>query len=393
MNFHQHSGDDRELDRLLEQAAWPEPSAEQIDRLRARWRAIVRSRRRQRVGAACAVAATLLVAATIFAVRSVDSQPKPIARQEAADGANGMRADSSSSPPATSIQPTQGNAKLDSAVVESREPNLYERALLARKAVERRKEEPNTPRQEPHATTVEQLVAALANDPRADVEAQLALASRHLARSERRLWEMAASADARQRRGAAIVLSRIGTPRSLNVLMNLTRYPDTHPAAVAGLCRLAAASDLANLASVEVDPPLRREVLAALLERQSQEAVGMYLQFVRSPDHRADALAAAAKVEQPPVDVLVGYLESPQKSTRLAAAQALARLGDVDLPERLSASALGGVGRQEALVALLLSRSAQAASFLSRARADLYLVASIYAAEQEAHSLTLAEQR
>ena len=204
---------------------------------------------------------------------------------------------------------------------------------------------------------------------------------------------MAHHGDPRERRGAAIALSRIGTPRSLNVLVDLTRDPLTHAAAVSGLCRLGRAVDLASLATVEADSKLRRKLLATLLERQTEESVGLLLDFVRSPGFRADALAAAETVEQPPVDLLVGFLESPQKSTRLAAAQALGRLPDVDLPERLSGSALGGIGRQEALVALLLSPNAQAASFLNQARQDLYLVASVHAAEQELHSLEIPERR
>jgi hypothetical protein len=52
-----------------------------------------------------------------------------------------------------------------------------------------------------------------------------------------------------------------------------------------------------------------------------------------------------------------------------------------------------GIGRQEALVALLLSSNAQAADILSRARHDLYLVASVQAAEFELHLLSNSERR
>jgi hypothetical protein len=257
-----------------------------------------------------------------------------------------------------------------------RDPNLYEQVLLIR-AFPRR-----------GSKGIEELVAALAKDPRTDIEKHLASLRRHSARLERQLWKVARQGQEAERVGAARLLARVGTSRSVPVLMELAGEPATHEPAVLGLARLGGDRDLAELAAIEPDAALRRQLLALLLARGTSEAVARYLNFISVPGSRAEALDVLAGTERPPADVLLAYLESPQGSTRTAAALALSRISDPAVVERLC-DFVWTIGRQEAIVALLLNRSRQAAGCVNQARSNLYLVASVRAAERQLASLQI----
>ena len=206
-------------------------------------------------------------------------------------------------------------------------------------------------------------------------------------RCEPKLW-----AAVRQNRGfartaAAELLARIATERSLPVLVELAQANDTHSAAVAGLVRLANPRDLAVLAANEPDAGLRRRLLAALVEWGTSESIGLYLNFVERADTSRDALVAIGDVRQPPKDILLAYLRAPNVAQRQAAALVLGRIADPQLALALAAAVEDAGIRKEALVALLLNPTPQAAEALREARQNLYLVASVRAAESELHGL------
>jgi hypothetical protein len=398
MKSDKQPGDESDLDRLLGQARWPEPRDEQIARLGERWQAIVRRRRRLMYGA-LAMAASLLVIVGILASRDRGTLPQSIAGADrAADTVTAENPAVIQSPrpipstPQVAIS-TDIPSKPARWSVESRDANLYERVLLTR-ALNRPKLSRRRPaKAEPDTSPLEELLAVIARDPKADVEVRLVLLLRDLARYEPALWDAARGADADRRLAAAKIVARIGTARSLPILTELMNDPATHAAAILGLGRLVGVPDLMRLVTVEPDAELRRDLLRTLLARRTEESIKLYLDFVNEPRFRPDALLAAATMTDPPVDLLLAFLESPQKSLRLSAAQALGRLPDAEIAQRLSESVFHGVGRQEALVALLLSPSAQAAGFLNQARQNLYLVASVQAAEQQLHALTILERR
>jgi HEAT repeat protein len=244
------------------------------------------------------------------------------------------------------------------------------------------------PKRAPGEVSVDELIARLGERHDADVAAGLADLQADLPGSEQMLWDAVRQAEGKRRLGAARLLARIGTHRSLGVLIELAGDSLTHEAAVLGLARLAAAPEVARLAASEPDPRLRQHLLAGLLARRTSESTGYYLGLVQQPRTRSDALAAVVAMDDPPAEMLLDYLDSPQSSLRLAAAQALSRLADPAVAERLCQS-LGGIGRQEALMALLLSSSDQAADCLRHARQNIYLMAAVQAAEQQLYSLDL----
>jgi hypothetical protein len=277
--------------------------------------------------------------------------------------------------------PAQPAAASERRTVVSRDPNAYERVVLSH-LMPKRKQLSRTAQQ----ALVEELIAALASDADADIEERLSSLPSNPARCEAQLASAVRQGPPERRLGAARLLSRTGTRRSVPVLVELTADPAARDAAVVGLGRLVADRDLAQLASQTRDLELRGRLLRALLERRTPESVALYLEFVNGTATQAKALEVVAQIENPPADQLLVYLDNPQNSLRLAAALALSRLSDPTVVERLCAS-VWGIGRREVLIALLLSRSKEAAGCVQHARENLYLVASLQAAEQQLDSL------
>ncbi len=376
MERDQSFASDPELDRLLGQAKWPEPRPEEIRRLRGYWQT-ARRRRARRLYAVCAVAATLLMTVGIRAWRSPQESPKAIATHAAFEPSTGHSATVASESPSVSA----------GDLFAARDPNLYERVVMMGAPRERVAKSRTATKRPPIERTIDELIAILITDPSDDITDWLPVGERDLARCERMLWGIIESASDDRRLAATRVLVQLATPRSMPILMGLANDLATHDVAVLGLARLVSTAELARLASIDPDAKLRQILLGKLLERRTLEAVGLYLSFVDSQDSRALALAAIANMADPPVDYLLSFIESPQRSLRLAAARTLAQLPGPEVARRLSELALDGVGRQEALIALLLSHNSQANNFLNHARRDLYLVASVHAAEQQLLSL------
>jgi hypothetical protein len=242
------------------------------------------------------------------------------------------------------------------------------------------------------------------SEPRAEPPPQTSLAWRALAaaaaaklqpqpeRYEPALWKILqveseagrAPAQASPRRlAAARLLSQLSTPRSSVVLRELAAAPDCHAAAIVGLARVADEPLCLELIDSEPRPELQRLLLSSLLGRGGDSAVRSFLEFVDDPAWTALALAAARETARPPVDSLFAVLEGPQVSLREAAAKTLGNLADPSVPRGLAQHVVNNVSRREALVGLLFSHSPASASFLRRARQDLYLAATVQAVESD----------
>ena len=123
----EHTTPDDALDRLLAQAEWPEPAAEQVERLRAQWssaRLAQRRRRRLLVIATVAAAASVLWLVAIVGRRAIEAPSLPaveIAQQQ----------DQQTVPPAQA-EPAGPRSEVMQThrVAMVREPTLYERAII-----------------------------------------------------------------------------------------------------------------------------------------------------------------------------------------------------------------------------------------------------------------------
>jgi hypothetical protein len=394
------SNDESELDRLLGQAQWPQPRFEQMARLRDRWRAMVRRRQRRRRYGSLAVAASMLIAFGILIGRnSITEVRVPTITDRAATTSAMKETTPEAAPPQTAAAPpgraisNAATVKSDPQLTASRDPNDYERLILTQAFSSGRRRGRVEPKLPTPDSTLDQLLAAEAlNDLGPKASDNLALLMERVQndapRYESLLWEIIAREQGDRRSNAVRLLARIGTARSLPLLVGLTNARATHEAAIFGVGRLASNGELARLASADPDLTTRRTLMTMLLERRGAEAIALYLDLVGRKQTQSEALDALSRMADPPLDVLFGFLESPRKSSRLAAAQALAQLPGPEVANRLGEFVFRDIGRQEAMVALLLSRSEQADRFLERARHDLYLVAAVHAAEYQIHSLT-----
>lgn len=213
-------------------------------------------------------------------------------------------------------------------------------------------------------------------------------------RHEQRLMHFVAQAGGERQMAAVWLLAEIGSWKSVPMLRDLSRWPAAHAAAVRGLARLDSPSVLSQLIKAETDPPLRRDLLAALAVRNSREAVDRFLSFIRDPTMTEAALAAldtlvaanetlSDPVPQPIVGLYFEALAGPDVERRRAAARVLGRLDGPEITRRLVDLALNSACRQEAMLALVASSGDEAASFVATARQDVYLLASVRVAENQ----------
>jgi hypothetical protein len=329
------------------------------------------------VSTALALAASLLVVAGIVVWQQAQG-PEPIARRPQAK--KPAQAQQATRPAVPIVAPAPRPPEL------VRDPTLLEQVVLAGR-FPRAKPARIAARKPPRGpASLADLVAAAAAGDVFALSVRVGQLRVDPERHEAQLAAVARAPDNAWRLPAARLLARLGTPRSLVALADLVADPLTAPAALEGLARLATSRDLARRAAAEPNPRHRISLIAALLARRSDDSTALYLALVDDRRTRPEALAAVGRLADPPSEPLLRFLESPRGAQRLAAAQALSRVPDPAVAERLC-QALGGIGRQEALVALLLSTSDQAARCLDHARTDIYLVAAVHAAEQQLHHL------
>jgi len=173
----------------------------------------------------------------------------------------------------------------------------------------------------------------------------------------------------------------VGTAGSVPLLLELSRQPEAHAAAVRALGRLADSETLGRLAAEEPNADLQQELLAALVSRQDARSVAVYLALAAQPQTQQAALAALGRVDRPPVERLFQFLASPKREQRTAAAVALSKLDDPEVAKRLIRMVVHEGNRQEPLLALVASRQRDASSFVSLARRDPLLIGSVRSIE------------
>ena len=342
---------DPELDALLEQARWPEPSPQAVNRLRNRWGELSEAgpRRVLRIGWTVAAAAVLVLAVgvTWFLLTQGGQVSPTLVVQKPVE------------PPAlkhTSLPPDQVPPSPSQKIVP-RAPTPRE--TLAVLAV--------SPAVDAKAIVREALDAAA----RDDVPAAVALLrSLRLSGAERELSVALATTHELPRRRAAVrLLSETGTPSSLPLLTRLAKDPKFSAVAMPGVARLGGTDALLALARAP-HPDSRREAIGALLKLHDKPATSEFLAMVLDDTRRDDALAALHASAAPPVEQLIANLDHPQVDRRFAAAKALGSLCDrADVGKTLRRMVNQNDRRREALAALLSCPSREAATFIDAARA------------------------
>jgi hypothetical protein len=400
------SGDS--LDHLLSEARWPAVPQPTVARVAQHWNKVWETRRRREVLmrrlAALGLAATLLGAATIGWFR-----PRP-----------GEKSIADAQPPqtpapkrsATAIKPTaivtknthptdaaqhETRRPTEAELVPSRPPNPLEELILAASDRKRKRSSTsasitkppphklgsdslvNAPRKTrrkapvgPDTSAAEAAIVSAAinrfvSDSKLDVVkvgTELSIASPN----HEKFLLLTLNRGTRPQQVAALrLLAETGSSASVGPLLRAAEEPQLRPASVEALARLADPSLVSEMARVEPNGELRRNLMAALLVRGEPAALEEFLSFVEN-DRTADAaLAAAQSVKRPPMELLFSTFSQPLEAHRIAAARVIGRIDGAATTQRLIAMVELGVNRHEACIALLSSRGEEATRYVNAA--------------------------
>jgi hypothetical protein len=126
-------------------------------------------------------------------------------------------------------------------------------------------------------------------------------------------------------------------------------------------------------------------MLQELLERGSDDAIGLYLKQVADAESREIALALLDNLPRPPIQRLIARLNDPLVEVRMAAARALGRIDGPELTRQLANMAERNQNRREAIMALACSDGAEAREFVRRAAVSGSLVSVTKSVLAELH--------
>jgi hypothetical protein len=370
------SGPDRagndSLDRILQEASWPEPEPERLERLWRQWLLLPRVRTRS-FGLALASAAALLLALTGGLVWAWIEKQTRLAQI-----------------PLEPIEDVPPLAPRVDYLVESRSPTPYETIVMVAAEQRRRVEKKSiSPPSEP--SPVGKAIAKLMEDPSAEpleiVESIVRSGELKTGQLEVELDSFIRGHIGTNQLAAIRLLAPTATRRSLPLLRHLSSKPETHAAAMVGLARFVDPPGLAQLAAAESDPHVKSHLLSELLRRNGHPAVTLFLNFVVDRGSFDVAMEAVDSVADPPVETLFQMLESSNYPLRIAAARVLGRLDGPVISHRLAEMVVRDTNRREALIALLSCPSEDAAQFLASAERNTGLASNIRAARFQLHAL------
>ncbi len=342
--------DDDSLDRLLGEARWPEPEAGRLDRLRhgyLRERWWIGFNRITRI----AVAAVLVITVGAWWVM-------PVPRHERIT----MKLPT----------PSPVHKRVAEATIESRPATLLERAILYSAQART-----NQVKMQAEETAIRTAIAQVESSKSSPPAAARTLGPD----SEQMLADVIQTTRGARRLAAVRLLSEVATAKSAPLLVKLANDPRTCQAALPGVLRLGDFQSLADLARQTHSHVIRQKLLSALLHREANEAVPLYLAFVEEPATATDALAAADDAPQPAIDELFARLDDPHLDVRLAAARALGRIDGPAVTRRLAAMVERNVNQREALAALITSHGRDAQAIVAQARRRSSLAATIQSLE------------
>jgi hypothetical protein len=380
------------LDELLSSARWPEATSEQLCRLRQRWLFQSRVPRRARL----ALAAALVLVATGLAlwqyrwtpdVRQDAGPALPIAEKRPAIERSAVErvADSDDVKDRDAVTPRMATGP---PRVEISSPLEL---VLVQSAERRRAGRRDAQVEVEFRQRIQAAVDDLAVGKRTLEEVRDEFAPQ-AAGCEPLLTSLVAQSTGKTKHAGARLLAAIATPRALPTLLELAQSADLRGEAIAGIVRLAPPAVVARLALAEPDPALKRQLLAALLERGTRESVDLFLSLAGDPRSAEQAFGSLSVVARPPVDLLIESLQAAKVSRRLTAARVRGRLNDSGATLRLIAMAVEGQSRREALVALLSSSNPSARQFVDSGRHDLVWSAQLKAAGIDAQLPTTQYQ-
>lgn len=413
---------DELLDRLLEEACWPEPAADAVERLVVQWDSYVAETVPLPVRSSgnwlrWSAAAAVLLAVGGLAVGGLawwglghrGEQPMATHRPKNIKPLERQPAVVERTVPSQPQEASEGLAdRPDDSERSWRPPNAYEQVLVFAQRPTRNvastasgsKSEVVAPSprkvvrsksktEQDSAARLSQWVAdalvQLRDTPDANVETLLeGIAARERGRVEVLLARQVAESTGAEQLAALRLLTPLATSRSLPALRKAAATEATRDAALPAWLRLEDSARLAQSTLAEPKLERRRRIFASLWDRDDQATWELMFQFVNDSPVRDDASAALGNADQPPIDWLCEVMtQSPRAADRTTAAELLGRLDNPQVTARLIELTGNAVSRQAALAGLLASSEPSARKFLESAEQNPYLVASIWNARSQ----------
>lgn len=384
MNLHRDENKeaDEALDALLAQARWPEPTKDSTRRLRANWEALAKRgqnpdsfwKARWLKPLLAAAAAIGVVAGATWAIWNHGHfGALQTARQQTVQSEHSLVR---TLPDVKTSHRVPQHSDVQFAVlirpVASRPPTPLELMVCHIQPKPKRRPAAATAKRidiDQVAEQLREISPSAPDDSIARIGARLCKVV-GTDRLEQRLSSIAFASTGSRRLSATRLLAAIATSRSVSALLALANDPEAHAAAMEGLCQCADAPLLARTATLERDRNLQQRLLRALLYRDVDESVPLYLGLLKTP---AVGSAAAHALHEAPssfVNALFDRLNDPREDVRIAAAKALGQIDGPETTYRLAAMVRAGEDRREALIALACSDGAEAKAFLSQAAAS-----------------------
>jgi len=351
---------EHDFDELVRGGLQAEASEEQLARLEQFWRHRSAAQRRVRRRHVAAIAASLLVLALAgmwLTSRPTATRPgrvvvKP-APAPAAPRNSAVVQDATDEPKSTT----------ENRVSAGRPATAYERLMFTMSAAKSADAEATR-----LTRSIDEAIERLRSQPGADAQQAVPWTRGNPAAAEPLLLMRLAHASGDHRLPLLKLLAVCGTERSTPALLRAARDESLRDEALAALEHIVGLEGLAGAARKAADGAVRTAIYRRLLEADSPVALVGYLSLVSDGAFRAEALSAADKVAQPPLETLFTLLNDERKAVRISAAVVLGHVNGPDVTAALIALVTENPSvPSEAWVALLACRGESADQFLAGA--------------------------
>jgi hypothetical protein len=167
------------------------------------------------------------------------------------------------------------------------------------------------------------------------------------------------------------LLCRIGSRKSLPIILRYWEDPLAQPDAVAAAIRLADTRTLGRLILETNRHDLQSQMMTSLLCRGDSQSLDLFLELTAKYDLYAIAQESGAIAKCVPMEQLLNRLGSNRLSIARAAAITMSEMDDPRIPQHLIELAVQPESKQSAVMALTARSDPSSLRFVELASADL----------------------
>ena len=364
-----------EFDQQIRDALRVEPSREQAARLEGFWKLQLQADGRRRVRWKVAVAACVLLAATISA-RLLWPEP---ARQEAQVNQE--------SPVAVELAPSEPHDVVlpdsppgDSQSSFSGRPSTdYERLMFAVRTAKHSASESSI-----RIAAIDKVIERLRLESTADAKELILSAGLTEFDAEQEFLRRLQRSTDDDKSVILKLLAACGSARSAPALLQLARRESSRDVALGTLESIVGVAKLADVIDQTSDPQVRAAIFRRLFAADTEPALRGYLSWVYDEAYRAESLAVAETVTHPTLGWLLALLDDENETVRLSAALVLGHVNGPEVTESLISLVMQEPSEAtEAWVALFACRGQAAEEFFTYAAFQPRLLAHVNSARAQ----------